>query len=79
MGLRGRSHLAGGVIAPRTPQKDIRMDSVEVRFELRSYTYWADAEFSLYNTGDTTTVQIGFPMHGEATPVESHIEWTDLG
>lgn len=59
--------LAGGVIAPRTPQKDIRMDSVEVSFELRSYTYWADAEFSLYNTGDTTTVQIGFPMHGEAT------------
>jgi hypothetical protein len=57
--------LSGGVIAPASPQENIRMDSMEIKLRLNAGSYDVDAAFHLFNTGEATTEWIGFPKQGK--------------
>ncbi len=61
----------GGVVAPRSEHKTIRMDSEEVIIRLKSNSYVVDVVFNMFNTGETRTELTGFPkcvMSGDHFP-----------
>ncbi len=61
----------GGVVAPKSPHRAIRLDSQEVVIRLRESSYVVNAVFNLSNTGNTTREWIGFPKW-VASRVESY-------
>ena len=52
---------SGGAVSPVSDHASIRMDSEQVIMRLEEDSYSVDAEFILYNTGETVTELVGFP------------------
>lgn len=56
--------LMGGGATPMSSHSTIRMDSEEVTIRLHKDSYTVDAIFHFFNTGETTTLWVGFPKRG---------------
>ncbi|MFC1836042.1 hypothetical protein ACFL2Q_15200 [Thermodesulfobacteriota bacterium] len=54
---------SGGVVAPKSEDVAIRLESEEVTIRLKPTSYTVDAVFHLFNTGDRTTEWLGFPKN----------------
>jgi hypothetical protein len=52
----------GGGFSPKAPNHNMRMDSQEVLIRLKKTSYVVDAIFHFFNTGESTTEWIGFPI-----------------
>jgi hypothetical protein len=52
---------SGGAVSPVSGHASIRMDSERVIIRLAEDGYSVDAEFLLYNTGETVSEPVGFP------------------
>ncbi|MEW6351608.1 MAG: ankyrin repeat domain-containing protein [Thermodesulfobacteriota bacterium] len=55
------SEFRGGCIAPAAPSETIRLDLMEVTFQLKRDTYSVDAVYHLFNAGETATVMVAVP------------------
>jgi hypothetical protein len=61
---------SGGAVSPVSDHASIRMDSEQVTMRLEEDSYSVDAEFVLYNTGETVTELVGFPKANYVTTQE---------
>lgn len=50
-----------GAAAPKAPHRSIRLDAQEVTIRLGKSTYFVEAAFHFFNTGETSTEWVGFP------------------
>jgi len=55
----------GGAVAAKSKHETIRMASEEVTVRLQKASYTVEAVFQMHNSGETTTMRVGFPKGDE--------------